>query len=193
MCRPVLLHTWCPSKFLLIDCLQSLCACCSQPILPVAVFLPRPFVIRKIFTAAVFCVPSVQIVQYFLPLCPFLRVRPEMLPPVFGRRSAYPPAVCCKQEPFNFRYHSSVPEIKCSIDAIPTEPLIHDIVHALLPHTQKPGAKPKEARAVRSSTVPLVFTFSKPSELLASGERSHQRAAALVPLCLYFTLLFPAE
>lgn len=124
-------QTYFPSDLFRVYLFQPACACGTQPVFPVTVFLPRPFFIHKVFTAAVFCVPSIQIVQHFLPLGTFLRVRPKMLPSVFRCRSAYPPAVRRDQKSSVFRYSRSVPEIKFPIDAMPTEPLIHDILHAL--------------------------------------------------------------
>ena len=186
-------QTYFSSDLFRVYLFQPACACSTQPVFPVAVILSWPFVIRKIFTAAVLCIPSVQIIQHFLPLCPFLRVRSEMRPSVFGRCSTYPSAVWRDQKPSVFRYSRSVPEIKFPVYSRSTEPLIHDILHALVSHTQKPGAKPREMHALAALTMPLVYTYTKRRESLAYGERSHQIAAVLVPLCLYLILLFPAE
>ena len=141
MHRPSLLHTWCPSKFLLIDFFQSLCACGTQPVFPISVFLPRPFFIGKIFTTAVFCVPAVQIVQHFLPLGTFLRVRPEMRPSVFGRCSAYPSAVRRDQKPSVFRYSRSVPEIESPVYSNSTKAFIYNVFHVLTPLIHKSRAQ----------------------------------------------------
>ena len=71
-----------------------------------------------------------------------------MLPSVFGRYSTYPSAVRLGQESSVFCYNCSVPEIKFPVYSRSTEALIYDIFHTLIPHTQKPGAKPMEPYAM---------------------------------------------
>lgn len=50
-----------------------------------------------------------------------------------------------------------------------------------------------EPYAAAVVTPPPVPTHTKPEEVLAGGDRSHQRTAVLVLLCLFLILLFPAE
>nr|DAU29877.1 MAG TPA: hypothetical protein [Caudoviricetes sp.] len=141
MRHPFLLHTWCSSKFLLIDFLQSLCACGTQPVFPVAIFLPQPFFICKIFTASVFCVPSVQIVQHFLPLCSFWCILPEMLPSIFTRHATDWLTIEI-EEIFMLLQNRAIWNIDLPRDGFSLESLICDIVHIRTSYT-KTGSKAK--------------------------------------------------